>query len=460
MLASPMKVGVVGCGTISGIYLRNCAKFENLEVVACADRHLARAEAKARRHGIPRFCTVEELLADPQVEIVLNLTQPASHTQVALAALDYGKSVYNEKPLAVERDDGRRILETAKQKGLLVGSAPDTFLGGGLQTCRKLIDDGAIGTPVAATAFVFHPRPESWHPSPDFFYRRGAGPLFDVGPYYLTALISLLGPVSRLVSSARITFPERHITSQPRHGETIKVETPTHVAGVMDFENGAVATLVTSFDVWAGEVPHIEIYGSDGTLSLPDPNTFDGPVRLYRAGAALGAAVSGWTEVPLSYGYTRNSRGLGLSDMASALRTGSGAAPRASGALAYHVLDVMHAFLEASHEGRRIELVSGVPRPEPVPSEMSDPRFTDAAYGDHLSIESRIEDLLASEIGRVTLERHLPGFANYPLLQMLQHLPLVELADYDTSTFTDEILASLAADFAGDDDSRTQALDG
>jgi predicted dehydrogenase len=455
-MASPAKIGVVGCGTISGIYLRNCAKFENLEVVACADRHLDRAEAKARRHGIPRFCTVEELLDDPQVEIVLNLTQPASHAQVALAALDHGKSVYNEKPLAVERDDGRRILETAERKGLLVGSAPDTFLGGGLQTCRKLIDEGAIGSAVAASAFVFHPRPESWHPSPDFFYQHGAGPLFDVGPYFLTALVALLGPVSRLVSSARITFPERLITSQPRHGETVKVETPTHVAGIMDFENGAVATLVTSFDVWAGEVPHIEIYGSEGTLSLPDPNTFDGPVRLYAAGVG---AASGWTEVPLSYGYTRNSRGVGLSDMASALRTGLGTAPRASGALAYHVLDVMHAFLEASQGGRRIELTSGVPRPEPMPSGIGDPRFSDAAYAGRLSIESRIEDLLASERGRATLERHLPGFANYPLLQMLQHIPLVELADYDTSTFTDEVLVSLAADFAGDNDNRTQALD-
>jgi predicted dehydrogenase len=448
-MASPVKVGVIGCGTISGIYLRNCAKFENLEVVACADRHLDRAEAKATRHGIQRFCTVDELLADPEIEIVLNLTQPVSHAQVALAALDHGKSVYNEKPLAVEGDDALRILETAERKRLLVGSAPDTFLGGGLQTCRKLLDEGIIGTPVAATAFVFHPRPESWHPSPDFFYKHGAGPLFDVGPYYLTALVALLGPVSRLVSSARITFPERLITSRPRYGETIKVETPTHVAGIMDFENGAVATMVTSFDVWAGEVPHIEIYGSEGTLSLPDPNAFEGPVRLYKAGG------SGWNEVPLSYGYSRNSRGLGLSDMASALRTGT--TPRASGALAYHVLDVMHAFLEASQAGRRVDLDSGVPRPEPLPSGIGDPRFTDAAYAGRLSIDSRIEDLLASERGRATLERHLPGIASSPQVQMMKHAPLVELADYDTSTFTDEVLASLAADFARDDPAQVSA---
>ena len=431
-----VKVGVIGCGTISGIYLRNCAKFANLEVVACADRHLDRAQAKARRYGVPRACAVAELLADPQIEIVLNLTVPAAHAEIAEAALLAGKSVYNEKPLAVERDDALRLLKIAAEKGLLIGGAPDTFLGGGLQTCRQLIDAGAIGDPVAASAFLIHPPPETWHPAPDFLYQPGAGPLFDIGPYYLTALIALLGPVSRVIASAKISFPERRITSQPRFGETIVVRTPTHIAGALDFANGVIASVVASFDVWAADVPRIEIYGTAGTLSLPDPNTFDGPVRLRGVGAG------GWTEAPLRYGYTRNSRGLGLADMAAALRTGG--SPRAGGGLAYHVLDVMHAILEAAQQGKRIEITSGVPRPAPLPDHMRDPRFIDGGPGE-LSIESKIGDLLASAAARAILDQHLPGFSNNPQLAMMHGLTLLDLADYDPRAFSVETLKDLGA---------------
>jgi predicted dehydrogenase len=359
-MAEKVKVGIVGCGVISGIYLKNLPTFDLVEVVACADLVLDRAQARAAEFGVPRACRPEELLADPAIEVVVNLTIPKAHAEVAVAAVDAGKSVYNEKPLAVERGHGQELLRRAEAKGVLVGGAPDTFLGGGMQTCRKLIDDGAIGEPVAATAFMAGHGHESWHPDPAFYYQVGGGPMFDMGPYYLTALVSLIGPIRRIAGSARITFPERTITSEPKRGQKIVVETPTHVAGTLDFRSGAVGTMITSFDVWAHSLPRIEIYGSEGTLSVPDPNTFRGPVRIRRAGE------SEWRDVPLTHGWTENSRGLGVADMAHALR--SGRPHRASGALAYHVLDAMHAFLDSSREGRHIELQSTCERPAPLPT--------------------------------------------------------------------------------------------
>ncbi len=358
------KIGIIGCGNISSIYLQNGKVFENIEIAAVADIDMDRARARAAEYNVPKACSVEELLADPAIEIVINLTIPAAHGPVALAALEAGKNVYNEKPLAVSREDGRKLLALAKEKGLLVGGAPDTFLGGGLQTCRKLIDDGWIGEPVAATAFMLGRGPESWHPNPGFFYEPGAGPMFDMGPYYLTTLVALLGPARRVTGSAHITFPERTITNQYNYGDKIKVTTPTHIAGVLDFVSGPVATVITSFDVWSHQLPHIEIYGSAGSLSVPDPNTFDGPVYVRRAGAKE------WSAVPLTHGFTKNSRGLGVSDMAYALR--SGRSHRANGAMAYHVLDIMHAVHDASREGRHIELESTCEQPAALPLGLSD----------------------------------------------------------------------------------------
>jgi predicted dehydrogenase len=352
-------MGVIGCGTISGIYLETTRHLKILEVLACADLYLERAQARAAAFEVPRACSVEELLADPEIELVINLTVPAAHAEVALAALEAGKHVYNEKPLAISRADARRILDLAAARGLLVGSAPDTFLGGGLQTCRKLIDDGWIGEPVAAVAAMMSRGPERWHPDPAFYYQRGAGPMLDMGPYYLTALVSLLGPVRRVTGSTRITFPERTITSAPRYGETIPVQTPTHIAGVLDFASGVVGTIITSFDVWASSLPRIEIYGTRGSLSVPDPNTFGGPVRVRRAGAQE------WSEVPLTHGYSENSRGIGVAEMAYALRAGR--PHRASGALAYHILDLMLAFEESSEQGCHIEITSACERPAPLP---------------------------------------------------------------------------------------------
>ena len=357
------KVGIVGCGNISGIYLKNCQTvFEILEVAACADLLADRAKTKADEFGVTKACTVEKLLSDPDVRIVVNLTTPDAHASVAGAALAAGKCVHNEKPLPLTRQEGQGILETAGEKRLLVGSAPDTFMGAGLQTCRKLIDDGWIGEPVAATAFMTCHGHESWHPDPEFFYKPGGGPMFDMGPYYVTALVALLGPVRRVTGSARITFPERTITSQPRYGTRVKVDVATHVAGVMDFANGAVGTIITSFDVWAANLPRIEIHGTEGSLSVPDPNGFGGTVRLRRAGA------SEWSDMPHSHGYAENSRGISVADMAYALR--SGRPHRASGELAYHVLDIMHAFHDASEAGRHVELTSTCQRPAPLPMKL------------------------------------------------------------------------------------------
>lgn len=355
----PVAVGVIGCGNISGAYMRMLKTLPIVQIVACADLRMEAAQAMAEQYGVPRVLSVEALLADPSIEIVLNLTIPQAHGEIALAALAAGKSVYNEKPLALTRDEGRRMLALAAEKGLRVGGAPDTFLGGGLQTCRDLIDAGAIGAPVAATAFMMSRGHEHWHPNPVFYYQKGGGPMFDMGPYYLTALVSLLGPVQRVSGATRITRSQRTITSQPRYGEVINVEVPTHVAGLLDFVAGPIGVIITTFDVQASMLPWIEIYGTAGTLAAPDPNTFGGPVRLRLAGD------SEWKEVPVTRPYTENSRGLGLADMAEGIRTGR--AHRASGELAYHVLDIMHAIHDASAESRHVLLESTCARPDAMP---------------------------------------------------------------------------------------------
>ena len=355
MTESPVKVGLIGCGNISGIYLKNARRFDVIDIVACADAVVERAEQRAAEFAPLRACAVDALLADPEIEVVLNLTTPQAHADIALAALQVGKSVYNEKPLAICLEDGRRIVETARSSGLRVGCAPDTFLGGAWQTARRLVDDGAIGEPVAATASMLCHGHEHWHPDPDFLYQSGGGPLFDMGPYYLTALINLLGPVRRVHGSARVTFRQRTITSEPKRGQTIEVRTPTHVVSVLEFESGAVGTLVTSFDVWHAEVPLIEIYGSTGSLSLPDPNGFGGTVRR------RGAADEMWREMSPAFPYVENDRGLGIADMAVGLRRGQ--PHRASGALAFHVLEIMDGILVAARERRIVELTSTCARP-------------------------------------------------------------------------------------------------
>jgi predicted dehydrogenase len=351
---------MIGCGQISAAYLNSCQKFNNLEIAACADLNEEAARVRAEEYGIAKVYTPEQLLADPEIEIVLNLTIPKAHAGVNLSALRAGKHVYVEKPLAVTREEGEEILSEARKRNLLVGSAPDTFLGGGIQTCRKLIDDGWIGEPVAATAFMIGRGPEHWHKNPEFYYEVGGGPMFDMGPYYLTALVNLIGPIRTIAGMAKASFPTRTILSQPKYGKVIPVETPTHVAGTMAFANGAIGTMIMSFDVFGGaNVPRIEIFGSEGTLSVPDPNTFGGPVRIRRKDEKE------FAEVPLTHGYRENSRGVGLADMANAIRTGR--PHRASGELAYHVLEAMHGFHEAASEGRHYDMRSSCAMPAPLP---------------------------------------------------------------------------------------------
>jgi len=378
--AGPVTVGIVGAGYISDIYLTNLTtRFDNVRVVAVADMIVERARERAATYGVGAM-TVDELMADPGIELVVNLTIPMAHAQVALAAVRAGKSVYNEKPLTSSREDGRLLLRLARENGVRVGGAPDTFLGGGLQTARTLIDDGAIGRPIAASAYMFTRGHERWHPDPAFYYQPGAGPMFDMGPYYLTALVSLLGPVRRVGSTTGVSFPTRTITSKPKYGETIHVNTPTHIVAALDFEEGAVASMITSFDLYDTDHATLVIYGTEGTLRLPDPNIFGGPVSLLQGETATTAtdplsqgrkpgerapdvppSPPTWNEIPLSHGFTDNSRGLGVADLARAIRDGGPA--RASGELAYHVLDIMHATLESSERGEHVTIESTVERP-------------------------------------------------------------------------------------------------
>ena len=351
---NPLRIGIVGCGNISGIYFKNLGSYRSTQVVACADIDVDRAKSVGAEQGVFGM-SVDELMGRDDVDLVLNLTVPKAHAEVAQKALEAGKHVYNEKPLTISREDGSALIDQANAKGLRVGCAPDTFLGGGLQTCRALIDQGAIGEPVAAHAFMLCHGHESWHPSPEFYYEVGGGPMFDMGPYYLTALISLIGPIRRISGSTRVTFPTRTITSEPKKGKVIEVETPTHVAGIMDFENGAIGEITTSFDVWHAKLPCISIYGSEGSMIVPDPNGFGGEIYV------RGKADKDWELRPLTHGIAENARGLGVLDMAHAIAENR--PHRASGALAFHVLDAMHAFEESSQAGRYVSLLGGT-RPE------------------------------------------------------------------------------------------------
>lgn len=359
---SPLNVGVIGCGNISDIYFKNLPTFNAVDVVACADLKPELSAAVGNANPSIRAETTEQLLADPSIDIVLNLTQPGYHFDVMKAGIKAGKHVYGEKPLSIAYEDAANLLLLADHAGVRVGGAPDTFLGAGIQTCRELIDSGAIGKPVAATAFFTTPGHERWHPAPAFYYQVGGGPMLDMGPYYLTALVNLLGPAESVSGSARITYPERTITSEPLNGTKIAVEVPTHVTGTVNFANGAVATVMTSFDVWGAELPRLEIYGSEGTLSVPDPNTFSGPVRLLRS------TTGEWEDVPVTRRFSENSRGLGVADMATGISSGN--AHRANGSLASHVLEIMQSFATSSDTGRRIDLESTCERPEAMEDEL------------------------------------------------------------------------------------------
>lgn len=362
-MTEPLGVGVIGCGTVSEPYMQNMNSSPLLKMVACADEVPERARARAAEFAVPRACTVDELLADPAVELVVNLTIPTAHAGINLDALAAGKHVYCEKPLATTRADGVRILEAAEASGLTVSGAPDTVLGAGVQTCLRLLQKGELGEPLAASGFVLSRGPENWHPNPAFFYQPGGGPLFDMGPYYLTTLVCLLGPVRQVTGMARILYPERTPDSGPRKGETFKVSTPTFVACVIEFESGAQATLLTSYGIWGADLPYIQLYCAHGILGVPDPNTFAGPVRVRSHDDE-----EGWREVPLPYHHTdarKNCRGLGVAEAALAIREGR--PPRLSGELAYHVLDVMESIVESYARGRHVTVRSTCRQPPALP---------------------------------------------------------------------------------------------
>lgn len=388
-IAKSFRVGLVGCGRISDIYLQTLRRLPGIDVVACASLDLEESKAKAAQFGVPRACTVPELLADPSVDGVLNLTIPAAHAEISLAALNAGKHVYSEKPLVTETDDGRRILALAEVKGLLVGNAPDTFLGGRWQTVRRLIDEGAIGRPTGVFAHVGTHGTERHHPNPDFYYKRGGGPLLDLGPYYLTAMVFCLGPIARVAGMARRTFDQRQIENGPRNGEWMDVEVDTHSLSLLEFESGVIGDMTMSFDIWDSEAPRFEVYGELGTICIPDPdpvhgaNLFQGEVWLRTRDTSRWShqprpkGRDSWDSVPIRHGHNEDSRGLGLLDLAHAVREGRD--PRASGAMAFHVFEVMDAIHRAPRAGRYVEIESTCARPEPLPEDFARPNEEAAA---------------------------------------------------------------------------------
>jgi len=364
--SSRAKVGLIGCGNISRAYFDNCKLFPNLDLMACADIDLARAQEAAKKYGVKAF-TVDDLLASPEIEIAINLTIPQAHAEIDCRALESGKHVFSEKPFALTLAEGLQVQETARKAGLRVGCAPDTVLGAAVQTCRKLLDEGTVGKPVAFTAVMQCGGHETWHPAPEFYYKRGGGPMFDMGPYYLHALITLLGPVKRVAGLTKVSFPERTITSEPKKGERITVDVPTHIASLLEFRDGTIGTFVTSFDVRGPFTnPVIEIYGTEGTLRVPDPNNTGGQVQV-------GAAGQGeWKNIPHSHPYAKGSRGLGVADLAAALR--SGRKHRANDGIALHALEIMEAIHVSADKGTQIDLTTTCERPAAMRSDL--PEFT------------------------------------------------------------------------------------
>lgn len=351
-------VGIIGCGNISSAYLKAMQGFAVLEVIAVADMRPEVAEKKAAEFGLTAV-SVDALLADPRVEIILNLTIPRAHVEVGLRAIAADKHVYGEKPLGVTFAEGKRLADAAKAAGLRVGSAPDTFLGGGHQEARALIDSGAVGNVVGGTAFFATAGHERWHPDPAFYYDVGGGPVLDMGPYYITDLVNLLGPVASVQAMSATPQKERRIYSEPKRDQMIPVKVSTHVAGLLQFRSGAIIQVTLSFDVPAHAHLPFELYGSKLTMLVPDPNNFGGEVKTRPA------TEREWTTVPYTLPYADgNFRSLGLADMAHAIIEGR--PHRASGDLALHVLEVMEAFETASREHRVVEIATPVERPAPL----------------------------------------------------------------------------------------------
>jgi len=346
-------IGIVGLGVISRQYLDTLLPASSVRIAAVADLDVARAEVAAEAIPGCRALTTAELLADPGIRTVLNLTIPAAHAEVALAAIAHGKDVYGEKPLAATFADAARITDAAAAAGVRVGGAPDTVLGTGVQTARAAIDGGRIGRPVSASAMWVSAGHESWHPQPDFYYRVGGGPLLDMGPYYVTSLVQLLGPVTAVSGAGSRSRETRVISSGPRAGESVPVEVDTHLTGILHHASGAISTVTMSFDGVRSTAAPIEVHGVDGSLIVPDPNNFAGDVQLHARGGS-------WETLEPSAGYVGSGRGIGLLDLVA----GEG---RASGAMALHVLEIMTALAASAASGVREPLTTTVERPSLVP---------------------------------------------------------------------------------------------
>jgi predicted dehydrogenase len=374
----PTVIGIIGCGDISEAYLKGAARSQLIRVKSCADRRAEAAEAKAGAYGIAAV-PADALLADPDIEIVINLTVPLAHGPVSRQIITAGKHVYSEKPLAARFTEAQALMLAAAGRGVRVGCAPDTFLGAAHQACRRAIDAGRIGRPIAGAAAVLSHGMEHWHPNPEFFFKRGGGPIHDIGPYYVTQLVNFLGPVTRVAAQASTASPTRTVTSEPRCRQVIEVEVPTTVNGVLLFANGANVSLSTSWDVWKHRRLPFEIYGTEGSMLVPDPNFFGGTPQITERD-------SEWQELDISAHPFRapnrtlrsgaqvaDYRIIGLLDMAAALHQGR--AHRASGDLALHVLEVLDAFERSSVEGRHVMIETPCERPEPLPLGAGDEVF-------------------------------------------------------------------------------------
>jgi predicted dehydrogenase len=355
-MSAPLRVGMIGVGVISKQYFESLERLSNLKLVAVADINEARAAEVSAEYGVDTR-SVDGLIASDDVDAVLNLTIPAAHVEVGLRALAAGKHVFAEKPLGLTTAEARPLIE-ARADGLRVGSAPDTVLGTGIQTARRVIDDGTIGEVLGASVHWSAPGHERWHPAPGFYYQPGGGPLYDMGPYYLTSLVHLFGPIARVSGVARRSTRERVIATGPNAGTVLPVDIDTHITALLEHQSGVSSTLTVSFEVWATRTPKFEVYGSQGTLAVPDPNDFSGSVEVFTPSSGQ------WVVVPESAGCRKAGRGYGLADMAAAIAAGT--PHRASGELAFHVLDIMESILTASASGQVVELSSTVDRPAAV----------------------------------------------------------------------------------------------
>ncbi len=357
--SGPVGVGFIGAGVISGAYLKNLTSFPDVAVHIVGDLVPEVAAARAEEYGVPVGGTPDEVLAHPEVEIVVNLTIPAAHAEVATRAVRAGKHVWSEKPFALDRPSGRALLDEAAAAGLRLGCAPDTVLGAGIQTARRVIERGDIGRPLTALTLFQGPGPQSWHPNPAFLFQIGAGPLFDMGPYYLTTLVQAFGPVGRVAALGSTASPTQVVGSGPRAGEVFDIEVPTHVGLLTQFASGASGQSIFSFESPLPRTGFVEITGTEATLSLPDPNTFDGDLRIRRSGG------TDWEPIPLTGASA--GRGMGVLDMARAIR--AGVPHRITGELAYHVLDIMVSATDSISSGQFVDLASTVGVQDPLPED-------------------------------------------------------------------------------------------